>query len=135
MKPQLYRADSTTLGSYFGHKKGQQRSPYPASTVKALRAENKQGVGDTEGARPPTKELALPNSAVDNIAPEIDDMDIFYQDLAQGLALGASGNDKPAVSAICVPGNEQTLVGPDDAAPPPPDIDCIPRQRPALSTR
>lgn len=130
-KPPLHRADSTTLGSFFSQKKNGRNSPSPAGTLKASTSPLSSKTAEMDDARPSTNESAYSKSSVDNIAPDIDDFDIFYQDLARGSGPSA-GNVKLALPAIHGPQTDQTLVGPHDAAPPPPDIDVTPRKRPFL---
>jgi hypothetical protein len=132
-KPPLHRADSTTLGSFFGSKKDHPRTPSPARTFKASRPEQSPKTGQTHDVRPPTTEPATTSAAsADNIAPEIDDFDIFYQDLTRDINPTPS-NLKPAIPAIVVRHNEGLPAGPGDSAPPPPDIDWTPRSRGVLT--
>jgi hypothetical protein len=128
MKPPLHRADSTTLGSFFVAKKEEQTPPSPARTLKGPMAEKLHQVAQVDETRPPSNESAASKVSADNVAPEIDDFDIFYQDLAQEFSPTPS-NIKPALSEIHVPYEEEIFAKFDDVAPPPPDIDWTPRKR------
>ncbi len=127
-KPQLHRADSTTLGSFFGHKREEQSTPSPARTLTASKPGKSGRSTPSNDARPLSNDSELSRSSADEIAPEIDDFDIFYQDLARDSG-PASNNVKPAIPATSVPHNEQMLAEADDAAPAPPNIDWTSRQR------
>jgi hypothetical protein len=127
-KSQLHRADSTTLGSFFGSKKGDQNSPSPARTPKAPKVGRLASVAQVDNVRPPSAS----SQSSGNLAPEIDDFDIFYQDLARDSGPTAN-NIKPSIPAIYVPHNKEIAAGPPEAAPPPPNIDSTPRKRPGLA--
>lgn len=130
-RPQLYRADSTTLGSFFGAKKGNQTVMIPtARAVKDFRpAQSRNG-------RPLTHDIASPRSSSETIAPEIDDFDIFYQDLTRDLApTSKNKSGKSSLPAIYVQHNlkEKTQARPGNAAPPPPNIDSTPHKRSGIA--
>jgi hypothetical protein len=131
-KPQLHRADSNTLGSFLASRRGDRGSPSPARTLKPLKPGRLPTMAQNDDFRPPTTESASSRSSSDNIAPEIDDFDIFYQDLA--LEFGPLPNNvKPALPALYDPNAQEIPTEADDAAPPPPNIDCTPRQHPLLA--
>jgi hypothetical protein len=132
MKPQLHRADSTTLGSFFAAKKDEQKTPSPARTPKTSEVMKSPPVDKHEDGRPSTNGTITSKSFTDTIAPEIDDFDIFYQDLARDME-STTTNVKPTVPAIYVPHSGMLPQHPDDAAPPPPNIDWTPRKRPVLA--
>ena len=131
-KPQLHRADSTTLGSFFGARKDDTNSPSPARTLRVSKSEISQRKDHLDGGQPPSTGSASSRCSSDTTAPEIDDFDIFYQDLALNSG-GASSTVKHAVPAIYFPYNEETSTAKHyDAAPPPPDIDWTPRKGAAV---
>jgi hypothetical protein len=127
-KPQLHRADSTTLGSFFGAKRQSQNPPSPARTLKASFPEKSHIMAEVDNDRPRSNDSASSRTSSDNVAPEIDDFDIFYQDLARDPST-APGNAKPAIPAMDVPVTKPTpvMLG-GEIAPPPPNIDWTPRQ-------
>ena len=125
VKPPLHRADSTTLGSFFGSKREDQYPPSPERTPKASKPYR---TGQANDARPPSNDSASSRTSSDNVAPEIDDFDIFYQDLARDSD-PRSGNGKPAIPTLYVPHIVELPAGRDSAAPPPPNIDWTPRKR------
>ncbi|ERF72440.1 hypothetical protein EPUS_06069 [Endocarpon pusillum Z07020] len=127
-KPPLHRADSTTLGSFFGSKREDQYPPSPERTPKASKPCR---TGHIDEARPASNDSASSRTSSDNVAPEIDDFDIFYQDLARDSD-PRSGNGKPAISTLHVPRTVELPAGRDTAAPPPPNIDWTPRKRTLL---
>jgi hypothetical protein len=130
-KPQLHRADSTTLGSFFGPKKDGHGSPSPATTVKSPGPGSPPRAAHTNDAQSLTDE-PVPRSSSEDVAPEIDDFDIFYQDLARDSGR-TPNNVKPAIPTISIPHHEEIPPEPDEAAPPPPNIDWTPRKRAVLT--
>lgn len=132
MKPQLHRADSTTLGSFFGSRKEGRNSPSPAQTLKASKADRSPETGQPEDPQSPTHVSKSSESSLDNnIGPDVDDFDIFYQDLALDFSPVPS-NVKPAIPAMYVPYDDDGKM-PHDAAPPPPNIDSTPRKHSAIT--
>ncbi|KAF7509640.1 hypothetical protein GJ744_007678 [Endocarpon pusillum] len=127
-KPALHRADSTTLGSFFGSKREDQYPPSPERTPKASKPSR---TGQIDDGRPASNDSASSRTSSDNVAPEIDDFDIFYQDLARDSD-PKSGNGKPAIPTLYVPRVVELPAGHDSAAPPPPNIDWAPRKRTLL---
>jgi hypothetical protein len=129
-KPQLHRADSTTLGSFFGSRRQSQNPPSPARTLKAPFPEKSNSMAQVDNDRPRSTASASSRTSSDNVAPEIDDFDIFYQDLAREPG-PAPGNAKPAIPAtdMDIPvDKEVAVVLRDEIASPPPNIDWTPRK-------
>lgn len=136
-KPSLQRADSTTLGTFFGSKRDHPRTPSPTRTLngaKAERSERSAGMSQVDDRRPPTTESASSVSLADNIAPEIEDFDIFYQDLTRDVNAKPS-HVKPSIPGLLVRHQEQMRPRSGDGAPPPPDIDWAPHSRGVLTVR
>jgi len=129
-KPQLHRADSTTLGSFFGSRRQSQNPPSPARTLKAPFPEKSNSMAQVDNDRPRSTHSASSRTSSDNVAPEIDDFDIFYQDLAREPGQ-APGNAKPAIPAteMDIPDDKEiAVVLRNEIALPPPNIDWTPRK-------
>ncbi len=126
VKAPLHRADSTTLGSFLGSKTEEDYPPSPQRTP--TKASESYRRGQIDDVRPPFDDTASSRTSSDNLTPEIDDLDIFYQDLARDPD-PTSGNSKPAIPTIYVPHVKELPTRRDDTAPPPPNIDWTSRKR------
>jgi hypothetical protein len=131
---QLSRADSTTLGSFFVAKKGHRSSSarstaFPSSPL----AKTFPDMGPVDQNRPILSDFTSSASSSEEMLPEIDDFDIFYQDLTQGLG-SSPGSIGPTTPIIYVPDGHDDLEGGPEGAAPSPSIHWTPQKRPVVAT-
>lgn len=130
----LHRADSTTLGTTQIPRQDVPAMPANAAKLKTFHIKKSNPTNRLSPVPPPTPppmaiEQAMIRRTADHV-PDIDDLDIFYQDLAKDM-LPTPGKPKPRPTVWDSDSGFASADG-SDSAPAPPDIDWNRRGRPMV---